>query len=323
MKTKSFKEILSIIDQHQFIVIDKVLLSYYPEIEKVLSHKSVYYLENPELSKTHLGFIQVCNFFLEKGIKRNDTLLAIGGGATSDLAGFVAASLLRGISWSVIPTTLLSMIDASIGGKVGINTEFGKNLIGAFHKPNEIYLNQKFLETLPKLELDSGLGELVKYAFLNTSVYKTILEKGFHRDLIELCAKTKNIIAESDFKESGQRKVLNLGHTFGHGIEKCLEIPHGVAVYYGIEMILKFFDLNLTNNFNLLSKKMFINLAPLEKMNFDKFLELVSFDKKKTKEGKIELILPKNIEEIDIKPFTIEEIRKRLKNHECYSNYFL
>ena len=322
MKTLSFEEILSTIDQHQFIIIDKALLSYYPEIEKRMSSKKAFYLENPEQSKTHSGFIQATDYFLANQIKRSDTLLAIGGGATSDLAGYVAASLLRGVSWSVIPTTLLSMIDASIGGKVGINTEYGKNLIGAFHNPKEIYFNSTFLKTLPKSELDSGMGELLKYAFLSSTVYEEIIENGFNENLIELCAKSKKLITESDFKESGKRKILNLGHTFGHAIEKCLNIPHGVAVFFGIEMILKIFEIELTKELQLLTGQVGLNLTPVEKMDFDKFIEYVSYDKKKNVEGEIEFILPKTIGDIEIKPYSLEEIKSKLKNHEYYSNYF-
>lgn len=191
-----------------------------------------------EKIKDFFHFQSCIEFFLEKGIHRKAHLVAIGGGALSDFAGFVASTLLRGISWSVIPTTLLSMVDAAIGGKVAINTLAGKNLLGAFHLPLNLWLNLEFLKTLPLEEHQCGKGEILKYAFLDKEIFMTLKGKGDLSTLVPLCIKYKRELVEEDLKENGRRMFLNFGHTFGHAFEKIFMIGHGEAVILGIEFIL-------------------------------------------------------------------------------------
>ena len=178
-------------------------------------------LPRGEKAKSFEVFERTCEELLEQGIHRNFHIIACGGGATSDISGFIAASLLRGLSWSVLPTTLLSMVDASIGGKTGINSRFGKNLIGAFHMPDHVWLNPLFLETLPQVESLNGYGEVLKYSFLDKEIQEVLLNsKSKIGEIIQLCANYKNKLVAEDFKEKGPRKYLNLGHTFGHAFEK-------------------------------------------------------------------------------------------------------
>ncbi|MBT4793116.1 MAG: 3-dehydroquinate synthase, partial [Halobacteriovoraceae bacterium] len=219
MLLESQEDVFNAIEHAKFIIADQNVLNLYPQIAFLCNQKSTYSISEPEAQKSLCDYEKIIKFFLDKNITRVDEILAIGGGATTDLAGFVAATILRGVEWSVVPTTLLAMIDASIGGKVGINTDEGKNLIGSFHLPIKTYLNQNFLATLPSHEFDSGMGELVKYTFLNLEIRDAILADGFNQKIVLSCYAHKMSIVENDLQEKGNRKSLNLGHSFGHAIE--------------------------------------------------------------------------------------------------------
>lgn len=181
---------------------------------------------------------------LAMNITRQSQLIAIGGGATGDFVGFLAATLLRGIDFIQVPTTLLAH-DSAIGGKVGINASEGKNLIGAFHRPRAVVYDTTFLNSLPKSEIRSGFGEIFKHAILNSESQVNTLMHAFPSiqtlstmSDIELFLKmgieTKLKIVIDDEFENGTRKFLNLGHTFGHGLEYLTKIAHGEAVMIGI-----------------------------------------------------------------------------------------
>ena len=178
-----FQEIISKINELEtssiLLVVDENILQLYEDQfeefksklhpkKKIITWTCIY----GETTKTIPEYERCVEYFLQEGVNRNSHLIAWGGGATSDFAGFVAATILRGINWSVIPTTLLSIIDASIGGKVAVNTRSGKNLIGAFHLPENIWIDQSFISTLPKGEITSGQGELIKYLLLSEQIYK-------------------------------------------------------------------------------------------------------------------------------------------------------
>ncbi len=225
----------SYINCRWYVLIDQILFEHYPQLaEQLKGAEQVVVVEAGEKLKSITEFAKVTNHLLQAGIRRNDHLVAIGGGTLSDFAGFVAATILRGISWSVVPTTLLAMVDAAIGGKTGINSEWGKNLIGAFHFPQYVFCSVEWLETLPAEELKSGLGEVIKYAFLSDKV-ASLLSYGLDQQLIKACMDFKLEIVEHDSNEQGKRKILNFGHTFGHAIEKVDVVAHGIAVLLGIK----------------------------------------------------------------------------------------
>lgn len=176
---------------------------------------------------------------------RNDAVVGIGGGSTTDLAGFVAATWLRGIRSILIPTTLLGMVDAAIGGKTGINTAEGKNLVGAFHLPHRVIIDLDTLETLPRNELLAGMGEVVKYGFISdpwileaveSSDEATDIKSDVFTEIIKRSVAIKEQITTSDFRESGQREFLNYGHTLGHAIEHAERYKwrHGAAISIGM-----------------------------------------------------------------------------------------
>jgi|LULL01.1.fsa_nt_gb 3-dehydroquinate synthetase len=317
----AYLDLLAKISAYEYIVVDKRLLNFYPKIHEIVEKKKSFVLDEPEACKNFVKYSEALNFFLDKGITRKSRILAIGGGATSDFAGFVAATVLRGVSWDIIPTTLLSMIDACIGGKVGINTIQGKNLVGAFHLPERIIYCFDFLKTLDELELSSGKGELLKYAFLDKEIYHYILDFGLDEELILKCAKFKQQIIEKDFQEAGQRKILNLGHTFGHAIEKLMSIPHGIAVYYGLEMIIRLFNLELYKDLSYAKEKISLEISPLQKMDFDHFWQYLSYDKKRIYKG-IEFIIIDEKRNVSVVLKELAEVKANIHDSKFYSTYF-
>ena len=196
-----------------------------------------------EKSKTLETYAELVRGFAALELTRTDFAIALGGGVVGDLTGFAAATYLRGIGFVQIPTTLLAMVDSSIGGKTGVDIPEGKNLVGAFHLPKRIIRDVKFLETLPEGEMKNGLAEMIKTAVLfDEEMFGKLGSLGSTRalgPLIERCAAWKQKVVDEDFKEGGKRKLLNLGHTFGHAIEKVSDfaIPHGEAVAIGMRIV--------------------------------------------------------------------------------------
>ncbi|MFC5911094.1 3-dehydroquinate synthase [Streptacidiphilus monticola] len=182
----------------------------------------------------------------QTGFTRTDVVVGVGGGSTTDLAGFVAATWLRGVRWVAVPTTLLGMVDAAVGGKTGINIAEGKNLVGAFHPPAGVLADLGTLESLPRNDYISGLAEVIKTGFIADPVILDLIESdpeaaktpaGPHTaELIERSIKVKAEVVSSDLRESGLREVLNYGHTLGHAIERAERYKwrHGAAVSVGM-----------------------------------------------------------------------------------------
>jgi 3-dehydroquinate synthase len=208
----------------------------------------VYIVPSGESSKSYDEWKSLVDFLLVSGARRNTPVLAVGGGVTGDLAGFAASSVMRGIPLIHLPTTLLAMVDSSLGGKTGINHRLGKNLIGSFYQPQAIIMNTGFLSTLPGKQWINGLSEILKYAAIrDQSIFETCETLFLNRsvsagnsmldELIRKCAKIKADIVADDEKESGLRMILNYGHTFAHALENRSgynKISHGEAVFTGM-----------------------------------------------------------------------------------------
>lgn len=309
--------IVASLDTDQIIVyVDAKIYSLYPDLLKAISKiEKATIVEglDGELNKSYSNFEKYCEKILKIGIHRNTHLIAIGGGATSDFVGFLASTLLRGIEWSVLPTTLLAMIDASIGGKTAINSLQGKNLIGSFHKPENVVICKNFLETLPDEQLTSGYGELLKYGFLSTKIRDAILNKTDISQIITLCGEYKERLTVQDFKEKGPRKNLNVGHTIGHALEKKYKIEHGVAVFYGLEIELELLEKNTSaiNLFEQLRSSLGFNLDknPVQENDLDVILDLCFKDKKMTSKSKLELLIPVECENIKSVTVTKKELK--------------
>ncbi len=323
------------------LCIDQKIEELYPNfvqsLESKLSakKKSVYRYsyKAEEENKSIQAFTSAVDFFISSGMHRKGHLVAIGGGITSDLAGFVASSLLRGVNWSVVPTTLLSMIDAAIGGKVGVNSQYGKNLIGSFHLPEKIYISTPFLETLDPLDLMSGKGELLKYAFLSQDIEQMIGNEKNFEEIIFACAQFKNDLVEKDFKETNLRMVLNLGHTFGHALEKVCQIPHGIAVFWGMYLKFELFskgqEVEKLKNFARKIKFKVDDEFPWQNFSQkekDDFYNYLARDKKKISASEIKIILPEeDVEQgrangrVKIKSYPLKELKNRFEK--IYEKY--
>lgn len=210
---------------------------------------SEYIVPAGEGSKCIETFERILEHGLKAGLTRKSLVIAVGGGVVGDLSGYVAASYMRGIDFIQVPTTLLAQVDSSIGGKTGINLGTYKNVVGAFYQPQFTFINVSALRTLPDDQFRNGMSEVVKYGFIYDYEFidyllensEDILDK---RDsalkyIVTKCAEIKANVVEADEKEGGLRKILNFGHTFGHGIEKLCHIAHGEAVSIGMNMAFK------------------------------------------------------------------------------------
>lgn len=260
---------------------------------------------------------------------RRCTLIALGGGVIGDMTGFAAASYQRGVNFIQVPTTLLSQVDSSVGGKTGVNHRLGKNMIGAFHQPMAVLADTATLDTLPDRELSAGLAEVIKYGLINDADFFTWLEANMEalvardRDAlayaIERSCTDKARVVAADEKESGQRALLNLGHTFGHAIETGMgygEWLHGEAVGAGMCMAADLSrrlgwigDADLVRVIDLI-RRAGLPTAPPDDLTGSRFLELMAVDKK-VLDGQLRLVLMKSLcESIVTADFDAEKLRE-------------
>lgn len=205
---------------------------------------SVLILNGGERAKSFSSLDSVLTELIGANFTRNDIIINLGGGVIGDLGGFAASIYMRGIDYINIPTTMLSMIDSSIGGKTGIDRFGVKNIIGAFHQPQLVICATRFLDSLPEREIRSGFGEALKYYCLSASadIESAILARHADSALIEECCKIKRDCVCSDVLDFGRRRLLNLGHTFGHAFEASsgFELSHGEAVAMGLVAVMRF-----------------------------------------------------------------------------------
>ena len=320
---KKFKEILkeNLINFNQCLVIaDKnvpkklidIILNSLPR-EKT----SLHYFNSSEKNKNQKSVDNILSTLQSKNFNRNDCVISIGGGITGDVSGFAASIFKRGLKFINVPTTLLSQVDSSIGGKTGINSKYGKNLIGTFYQPNLVISDIVFLKSLPKREIVCGYGEILKHAIIadkkffsflsiNGSQILNLKSPLIEKAIFKSCSIKRGVV-ETDEREMGIRKILNFGHTFAHAYEATLgyskKLNHGEAVILGIMTAAKF---SLSNNildikeFNLIENH--LKKLSLPK-NINKFFsiknlgKILSFMKKdkKNNTNKVNLVLLKKI----------------------------
>ncbi|TVR09970.1 MAG: 3-dehydroquinate synthase [Salinarimonadaceae bacterium] len=207
-----------------------------------------------EGSKSYATLARVCDSILAARIERGDIVVALGGGVVGDLAGFAAAIVRRGIRFVQVPTTLLAQVDSSVGGKTGVNSVHGKNLVGAFHQPELVLADTALLDTLPAREIRAGWAETVKYGLIDDPAFfawcdanwRAVFEGGPERDhAVAVSCRSKAAIVARDERETGDRALLNLGHTFGHALERVVgydpaRLIHGEAVAIGMAQAFRF-----------------------------------------------------------------------------------
>lgn len=272
-------------------------------------------LPDGEEYKTMETLGQVHTEMLSARCDRKTTLIALGGGVVGDISGFSAASYQRGINFIQVPTTLLSMVDSSVGGKTGVNHPLGKNMIGAFHQPQCVIIDTKTLNTLDDRQLSAGIAEIIKYGYINDLAFIEWLDANMPKLLkrdpdalayaIKRSCEHKAAIVAADEKETGQRALLNLGHTFGHAIETGLGYGkwlHGEAVAAGMIMAAELSkehgwikDSDVKGMRDLLIKAN-LPVAPPKEIDAQQFNELMSIDKK-VQDGVLHLILMKTMGE--------------------------
>ena len=272
-------------------------------------------LPDGEKYKTITILEQIYTEMLEARCDRKTTLLALGGGVVGDVSGFAAASYQRGINFIQIPTTLLAMVDSSVGGKTGVNHPLGKNMIGAFHQPQCVVVDTETLNTLDDRQLSAGIAEVIKYGYINDMAFIEWLDENMPKLLARdpealtyaiyhSCQHKAEIVA-ADEKEAGQRALLNLGHTFGHAIETGMGYGiwlHGEAISAGMVMAAElskehgWITQSDVNSICKLLKKANLPAKPPKEMNADKFSKLMSIDKK-VQDGVLHLVLMKSLGE--------------------------
>ena len=287
-------------------------------------------LNQGEKSKSFRSFKKITNKLFDLNFDRSDCLIAAGGGVVGDITGFCAATFLRGIKYIQVPTTLLAQVDSSVGGKTAINVEQGKNLIGSFYNPDFVLISSGFLKTLSKEEYESGLGEVLKYAFIGNKKLKNIIEKNSEKIvqrnekilklIIEESIKTKSKIVTKDERENGIRAILNFGHTFGHAIEaynNYQNMTHGAAITLGMIIAAKvsLFEghikeyqldniINMTESLGLITDH--------KKYKYSHLKKYIQSDKK-VMDGKLNLILiDKNLNAFRTSNFNNKNIIKAL-----------
>ena len=322
------------------LVIDnKVPRKLINKIKKSLKKKTYFiFLKSSEKNKSQKNVEKITNYLLKNNFNRNDCLISIGGGIIGDLSAYAASIFKRGLFYVNIPTTLLAQVDSSIGGKTGINTKYGKNLIGSFYQPKIVISDISFLKSLPKREILCGYAEIFKHSLISNRIFFNFLNKNINKilnlenDYIEKsiyksCIIKKNIV-EKDFKEKGLRKILNFGHTFGHAYEASLgyrlNLNHGEAVILGISSAAKFSQYNkilnikeyriISKHINKVNKNLFLRNY-FKKNSIKKIIKFMSSDKKNF-DDKINLILIKKIGKVDfIYKFNSNKIEKFFNNY--------
>ena len=268
-----------------------------------------------EKSKSVETYAKVLSDLAKNGVTRKDCVLTLGGGVVGDLGGFVASTYARGINFVQCPTTLLAMVDSSVGGKTAINLPEGKNLVGAFYQPALVYANTACLKTLPEEEIASGMGEVVKYAFLSEKMKAEYIRERNFEKIIEVAVGIKSEIVSEDEFDLEKRALLNLGHTVGHAIENLsgYTFSHGLCVAKGISAIIDlsadFYGLNARKTEKmraLLTAYPFDLEIPYSKKAIGEKLLL---DKKSDGEG-VNFVLLKGIGEPTIQRLTKKDIER-------------
>ena len=295
-----------------FIVVDENVLGYHlKKIKNIITEKMrkvvvVEFIAN-EKSKSNKSVEELYDCLIKNNFGRDTLIIAIGGGITGDIVGFVASTFSRGVQFVQVPTTLLAAVDSSVGGKTGINYGKTKNLIGSFYQPEFVLTDTSFLKSLREEEVVCGIGEIMKYAFLGDEKFYSTVSEELKQILklsplqttktIEACVNMKASVVQADEMESGLRKILNLGHTFAHAIEVEQEhkIKHGQAVIIGLVCALYLSHFKGILSADMLVKYLGLPLLMQDKITVDKCnietIYKIMLRDKKGREGKIKFVL--------------------------------
>ena len=276
----------------------------------------IFTVPDSEAGKSFATYQKVLDWLGAAGFTRNDLIVAVGGGAVTDLSGFVASSWLRGIDWVAVPTTLAAMVDAAVGGKTGINSEYGKNLIGSFYSPISVLVDLSWLETLSNRDFAAGLAEVLKSGFIVDGQIVELLkgkelaqiraDATLTLELISRTVAVKAKVVSGDFKESFNREILNYGHTLGHAIElhSKYALRHGECVSIGLV-----FAANLAKQIGILSEE----VTSLHQEILSKLGLPVSYESRHWPELRANMAIDKKSRSGTLRFVAISEIGKTLR----------
>jgi len=307
-------------DRKFFIITDRNIDKLY---EDRFPKASVYSIEPVETSKSLQITMDIYRWLIDHKADRNSFIVGIGGGVVCDLAGYVASTFMRGIDFGFVATSLLAQVDASVGGKNGIDLDGYKNIIGTFNQPKFVICDISLLKTLPPVEFSNGMAEVVKHALIADKSKFEFIEKNreeilsLNKEMIEYLVtrsvKIKANIVEEDEHEQGSRRVLNLGHTWGHAVEKLNKIPHGQAVSIGL-----IFSANLSVEKGLLSaedrdrlKKLLtdLGLPTTTTANPKQLFDVLQKDKKRENDF-VHFVLMKGIGNVVVEKISLSELER-------------
>lgn len=296
-----------------FYIVDKNCYRFNKEKMTFLNGEDIFFVTSTERNKSFKTYKKIINELLKKQYTKKDMLVGVGGGIVCDLTTFVAGTFKRGIKHTLIPTTLLAMIDASIGGKGGINFHSFKNQVGVIKQPDEIIICTDFLSTLSEAEYKSAYGEIIKYAFISKGIY-SLIKEGFKvdSDFISKCIDLKLSFVTEDPNENGKRKILNLGHTIGHALEAMSrgKISHGLAVAYGIQYIIErryklgLFTKEQRDKYNEVFEFFDIGTIQIDNSKLKKY---ILKDKKMIDDQKLEFIDIEEVGDCRVKKISVED----------------
>lgn len=310
-------------------VSEKTLQKLYPLI--AYQYGESFKLAGSEENKSMAEIERLLDFAVETGCDRKSMFIAFGGGIVGDMTGFASAIFMRGIDFIQVPTTLLAMVDSSVGGKTGVNLSYGKNLAGAFHQPRAVLTDVAFLKTLPDREIRNGLGEIVKYGIgLSAELFEKLeknidalnsLDLDVYREIIYDCCEVKCRIVQEDEKEKGVRALLNLGHTFGHAVETVSDfaVTHGEAVAIGLccagELAckLEMFKESELMRMRKLMQQFNLSCTLKKEWKFDDLMKVMTHDKK-AENGVLKIVVPTSIGSSTlVKNVPLETIRQAME----------
>lgn len=313
----AFYEIENLKVKGDLLVVDKNIYTHHGNrIKALFKEGGILILPIDESEKNLTRLLEIIDFFIENKLERDNKVFIIGGGVLGDMAGFATSIYKRGIDYIQIPTSLLSQIDSSIGGKTGVDYGGYKNIIGSFHLPRKTIVDFNFLKSLPKREIISGFGEIVKYGII--SDYEILEDINFNMEeirrnnlniigrFINKSIEVKEEIVSLDINEKGLRKKLNAGHTIGHGIESYYnyeKYKHGEAILLGLyyEATIAYNRSYITRDYYEVIYKIirsFIEIEKFTRRDIDKIYTYMKMDKKNIG-GRVSFILPINIENVE------------------------
>lgn len=316
-----------------FIITDDKVARIYPSLLSQIKTRyaaQIYEIKSGEENKNFSTVSDIYKFLIENNADRNSIILAFGGGVVGDLAGFAAATFMRGIKIIGIPTTLIAQVDSSVGGKTGYNFMGIKNIVGCFNDPAFVYISTSFLKSLETTEFNSGIGEVIKYGLIKSEDLLKLIESNIKKltpsntdllkNIVHECVNIKCNIVSQDYKDTGLRNILNFGHTVGHGLEvsSCFTLQHGIAVALGMLTAIKLSEKKFECDKELYNRveKIYrcVGIPTRYKVdNYNSFLYAIKHDKKSFNETNFVLI--KEIGNCEVKvPVSLEEIMWGLKN---------